>query len=413
MLKTKKITVFIFLLFFLTAGFFEPVFSKEKLEIDFFYSPTCPHCVKERAFLEQIKNNYSGVELKEFNIFEKKNLNLLKKIYEQYGIEKEMQGLIPLTLLGENYFFGYDSDEITGKKIEEYIQEYLKEGEGGGAIGNISFEQLKENIENMTTRVELREEIRLPIIGEINISSLSPLALSVIFGALDGFNACAMVVLGFLLAVLVATKMRKRVLLVGGTFILVSGIVYFLFISAWLNLFLALGGLGFITFLVGAIVIIFSIFLLKDYLHGVICKLCQVGVVKEGFFTKIEKKLFLKMEKLASSKASLPAMLLGVSVVAAGVNMVELVCSFGFPLAFTKILVSSSITGFYYYLYILIYIFFYMLDDLIIFLIALLSLRITQISEKYLKAVKLISGIFLLILGLLIIFKPELLVFVN
>ena len=166
------------------------------------------------------------------------------------------------------------------------------------------------------------------------------LALAVVLGALDGFNACAMVALGFLLAVLVATGIRKRVFLIGSVFILVSGMVYFLFISAWLNLFLVLENIKIITILVGFAVTLFAGFLLKDYFSGVVCKLCHVKPGKQGFFSRIEQKLFLKMQKLTTAEMSLPITLLGVAVVGAGINMVELVCSFGFPLVFTKILTS-------------------------------------------------------------------------
>ena len=208
-----------------------------------------------------------------------------------------------------------------------------------------------------------------------------------------------------------ATGIRQRVFIIGSVFILVSGIVYFLFISAWLNLFLVLENIKFITILVGLIVTFFAVFLLKDYFSGVVCKLCQVNPGKQSFFTRMEQKLFLRMQKLISSKMSLPLTILGVAVVAAGINMVELCCSFGFPLVFTKILTSWELSTLSYYSYLLVYILFYMLDDFIIFLIAVWTLRTTQASEKYLKAIKLISGILLLLLGLTILIKPELLMF--
>lgn len=117
------------------------------------------------------------------------------------------------------------------------------------------------------------------------------------------------------------------------------------------------------------------------------------------------------MEKIVNAQMPLPLILLGVAITAAGINLVELVCSLGFPLAFTKILTSSSLPIISYYFYLLVYILFYMIDDLIIFLLAVLFLRITQISERYLKAITLISSILLLILGLIIIFQPQILLF--
>ncbi len=385
----KKLIFLVLIGVFVLANF---SFAKEAaVEINFFYSKTCPHCAEEKKFLEELEKKYPEIEIKKLGLFERKNIDLLKKFYQGFNVPPEKQGYVPVTFVGENFFVGFSKK--TGKDIENCILELLER--------NSRQEPCKPT----------GEKISLPFVGEINISKFSPFALAVVLGTLDGFNACAMVALGFLLAVLIATGIRKRVFLIGGTFIFVSGIVYFLFISAWLNLFLVLEQLKIITYLVGIIIVLFSIFLLRDYFHGVICKLCQIEKEKENIFTRIERNLFKKMERISTSKMSLPLVLLGVATVAAGVNLVELVCSFGFPLAFTKVLASWQLPTFHYYFYLLIYVLFYMLDDFLIFIFAVLTLRITQVSKKYLKAIKLISGVFLLALGLIMIFCPELLIF--
>jgi hypothetical protein len=117
------------------------------------------------------------------------------------------------------------------------------------------------------------------------------------------------------------------------------------------------------------------------------------------------------MQDLTNSRLSLPIMLLGVAAVAAGINLVELVCSFGFPLAFTKILTSLGLSSWQHYFYILVYIIFYMLDDFLVFLIAVWTLRVTKVSQKYLKVITLVSAILLLIMGLAILIRPSLLTF--
>jgi len=382
---------YIFILLLLGVVFTAFNFVLAETEINFFYTRTCPHCAKEKKFLTEIEDKYPEIKINFLLLSEKKNIELLKNLYNDHQTPLEERGLIPVIFIGDGYFYGF-SEEI-GQNIEDCI------------IGLI------ENNSQKPCQPENSEKVSLPFIGDINITKFSPLVLAMILGGLDGFNACAMVALGFLLAVLVATGIRKRVFLIGGTFILVSGLVYFLFISAWLNLFLILERIKFITYLVGAVIVLFSVFLLRDYFKGVICKLCQTQTNKESIFTKLERKLFIKMEKFSTAEMSLPLILLGVAVVAAGVNLVEIVCSFGFPLAFTKILTNLNLPTLHYYFYLIIYIIFYMLDDFLIFLVAVLTLRITQISEKYLKVIKLVSGIFLLLLGLLMIFYPEILMF--
>ena len=358
------------------------LFLLKKQRFLFFYSQICPYCKAEKIFLEDLSKKYSEIEIKSLGVFEKENIEILGGFYEKYQVPKEKRGFVPITFIRDRYFLGF-SDEI-GKEIENFI------------LG-------------IETKEALPSKVKIPFLGKINVSKFSPLALAVILGTVDGFNACAMTALVFLLAVLIASGIRKRIFLIGGTFILVSGIVYFLFISAWLNLFACLANVKFITGFVGLIVIIFAIFLLKDYFHGIVCKICEIKPGKESIFVRIERKLFKKMERLSSKEIFLPTALLGIAVVAAGVNMVELCCSFGFPLVFTKILTSWNLSSLSYYFYILIYILFYMLDDFIIFLVAILTLRITSVSQRYLKTIKLISGILLLLLGLIMLIKPSIL----
>jgi len=368
--------------------------SQEKIEINFFFGKTCPHCAKEKAFLRNLGEQYPEIEIKEFDVAE--DSKLLENFYNQYEVSQEIWGLVPVTFVSERYFVGYGGDSPAGKEIENYVLKLLGENN-------------QEPNGNGTE--DERKTIKIPIIGEINLAGFSPLALSIVLGILDGFNACAMTALGFLLAVLISTGIRKKVFLIGGVFIFISGVVYFIILSAWLNLFLVLEQIKIITFIVGLVVILFSIILLREYFHGIVCKLCEIDPSKQSIFTKIEKKLFGRMKMLSTAEIPLLPLLLGVSVVAVGINLIELVCSFGFPLAFTKMLTNIGLEPLSYYFYISIYVLFYMIDDFLIFTVAVVALRKTNLSEKYLKAIKLISGIFLLAMGLALIFKPELLSF--
>ena len=356
----------------------------------FFYSPTCSACAKEKPFLDSLEAKYPELEIKRLAVFEKENAEFLKSFYQDYDVPLRVQGLVPITFIGERYFPGFSED--ISQEIEEEILVLLG-----------------EEMEPLPDNPDLLDTIKIPFLGEFKTHNFSPLLSAIVLGSLDGFNACAMVALGFLLAVLISTGVRKRVFLIGGTFILVSGMVYFVFIAAWLNLFLCLTHISFLTVLIGIIIILFSVFLLKDYFQGVICKLCQIEE-KENILTKFQGKLFEKIKRFSDPKISLPLMIGGVALVAAGVNMVELCCSFGFPLAFTKILTSWNLSTPSYYFYLLIYVIFYMLDDFLIFILAVSTLRITQASEKYLRIIKLISGILLFILGFLMLIKPELLI---
>lgn len=367
--------------------------DEELISVYFFYSRTCPHCGQEKVFLENLEKKYIEIEIKKFDTFEKDNIKLLKEMYENYQVAPEERGYIPITFIKERYFLGFQDQDISGKEIENYIISLINEK---SQVLPVEPSDLKE------------KTITIPFFGEIRMPN-SPLLLSVVLGFLDGFNACAMVALGFLLAVLIGTGKREKIFFIGGTFILVSGIVYFLFISAWLNLFLCLTHQKFITFLMGLVIVLFALFLLKDFFQKKICRICDVGQEKVNILTRFQRRLFEKMRKFSDGQMSLHLSLLGIAVVAVGVNMVELCCSFGFPLIFTKILSSWNLPIVSYYFYLLVYIIFYLLDDFLIFSFAVFTLKITRASDRYLRAIKLISGILLLILGLLMLIRPEIL----
>ncbi len=375
----------------------------QTVEIDLFYLPTCSHCHEEMDFLDELKADYPEIKVNKYSITEGGNTELMLKKYKDYNVPQDVWGLVPVTFFEKGiYIIGFER-KSTGPQIESYINQIIENKKDV----EINPPPEKEDIEDKTSIIDDKRKINIPFLGEIDTLNYPPLALSIILGIIDGFNPCAMTALCFLLASLIASGTRKRILLIGGTFIFVSGVVYFLFIAAWFKLFLALAYIKIITTVVGVMAIFFAFTILKEYYSGVICKLCEAEA-KKDFFSEAQKKLLLKMEKMTRAEVPIIVSLLSVAVIAAGVNMVELFCSMGFPAVFTKTLVELNLSTVSYYFYLLVYIFFYMLDDLIIFLIATATLRITQSSQKYLGIIKLISGILLLLMGIILLVKPEL-----
>ncbi len=248
------------------------------------------------------------------------------------------------------------------------------------------------------------QKIKIPILGEIDTSKTSLLTLTAIFGTLDGFNPCAMWILVVLISMLLSVKSRKKIALVGGIFIFAEGLLYFLFMAAWLNVFFALSFVSLIRILIGIFGIIFGIWRIRDFI------VWKPGVCKVTEETKSQEKILDRINKLLKP-AAIPATIIGVITIAFSVNLVEFLCSAGFPVMYTKILSSQGIGAIQYYLYLLLYVIFYMLDDLIVFGFAFFTLNRFGFSDKYNKYSTLIAGILILILGILLIFKPEILMF--
>ena len=189
--------------------------------------------------------------------------------------------------------------------------------------------------------------------------------------------------------------------MIGGTFILISGLVYYFFMAAWLNLYLIIGFLPILRFLVGGFAVIFGAINMKELFF-----------FKKGPSLTISKKakpkLFKKMRALINEK-SIFVSLIGVAVLAFTVNSVELLCTAGFPAIYTNILTINNLSSVQYYLYIGLYILMYMLDDFIVFTIAVYTLSSKKLTENQGKWLKFVSGAMLFILGLLLILKPNLL----
>jgi hypothetical protein len=228
------------------------------------------------------------------------------------------------------------------------------------------------------------ESLTLPILGTIQTANLSLPVLSVVLGFVDGFNPCAMWTLLFLISLLLGMKDRKRMWILGTTFIITSAFVYFLFLTAWLNFFLILGFVFWVRIVIGLVALGVGIYNLRDY-----------HLNKEGITH--ERKFILAFG--------------GIILLAFAVNLVELVCSAGLPAIYTQILSISNLSPGQHYSYILIYIFFFMIDDLVVFAIAMITLHAVGVQSKYARLSRLIGGILMLIIGALLLFKPEILMF--
>jgi thiol-disulfide isomerase/thioredoxin len=384
----KKFIIFLGVFLFLSSFFVFPAqAAQKKVDIDFFYSKYCPHCHKEKPFLEKLVREYPQIQLKEYEITSsQENRELFAKTAKKYNVDS---GAVPITFIGDNYVIGYESEQTTGKEIENYVIDAL----GGQKV-----------VDENKTKNTLKS-IRVPFLGSIDISKFSLPALTITLGTLDGFNPCSMWALFFLITLLLTSGSRKKLLLIGGVFILVSSISYFLFMTAWLNLFLVIGFYNFIRYLIALAAIVIGIWRIRDFIYF------KPGTCKvTGTEGKLHDKIARKMQDVLKP-STLIATIFGVALLALSVNLVEFFCSAGFPAVYTKILAQSQLSTMGHLFYIFIYVFFYMLDDLIVWLIALFTFNKIALSDKYAKWAALIGGVLMVILGVILVLKPAWLMF--
>jgi len=401
--KINKLILTVVLLF---TAFAVPVFAQDNVtsfnnpdneaDLYFFWANGCPHCSHEKDFLKELEQKYSVLEIHYLEVTrDEESIELLKKVGEKLNVN--ISG-VPFTVIGEQYFVGYN--EQTGVAIEEAVQCALQNG-CYDSVGNLITSGVPFSEPQKAKTIP--EKIDLPFIGEMETKNISLPALTIIIGALDGFNPCAMWVLLFLISLLLGMEDRKRMWILGSVFIVTSAFVYFLFMSAWLNLILFLGFIVWVRIIIGLVAIIGGGYSLKEYFTNkeAVCKV-----------TNNEKriKIFEKL-KAITQKQKLWIAVGGIILLAFAVNLVELICSAGLPAVYVQILTLTELPAWQYYAYLVLYIFVFMLDDLVVFFIAMKTLQIAGITTKYARASRLIGGIIMLIIGISLIFKPELLMF--
>ncbi|MFZ5438084.1 MAG: glutaredoxin family protein [Patescibacteria group bacterium] len=396
--------------------FAQPTLAQQpaaKITLYLFYGEGCPHCAKEKEFLErEVIKKFPNLEIKQYEIY--KNQNNSQLMYQTSLLLQADVGGVPFTVIGDQYVVGY-AEGITDRKIIDILTAYQTDASEYYDLVDqakvILLEQVKSpqpsvekppKIEATATTLNV-EKIKLPILGEINPQTFSLPIITILLAAVDGFNPCAMWTLLFLISLLLGMEDRKKMLILGGAFIFASATVYFLFLAAWLNLFLFLGVVSWVKLLVGLIALGAGGYYLYDFMvnkDGA----CQVtgGKEKSNFFNKLKQVI---------SNRSLLMAVLGIMVLAVSVNLIELVCSAGLPAIYTQILSLSGLSPIQYYFYLLLYILIFMLDDLLIFFLAMTTLRVTGIQGKYARFSHLIGGVLMLIIGLLLLFKPEWLMF--
>ena len=378
--------------------------SAKEITVNLFYSKTCPHCAAEKEFLEEYKNENENFKVRLFEVTEDEdNSKLLGDVKETLGVT---HNYVPYTVIGEYGLTGF-SDNIESQikhfiekyQTEEYSDLVSKVEDAGSAI-----ELDKDDLKDSEQESEIDEDsVTIPILGEKEKSKVSLPLASIVIGFIDGFNPCAMWVLIFLISMLLSVKDKKRRIGLGIIFLLASGFVYMLFMVAWLNIILSTIQIGIIQKLIGLVAIIGATWNLYSY-----NKTKNEDIGCEVTDENQRRRIMERIKKYVGEKSFILAAI-GLIGLAFSINLIEFACSAGWPVVFTEILALHDLSKLSYFMYILLYILFYMIDDIIIFVIAMVTLEITGISNKYNKYSHLIGGILMLIIGLLMIFKPSIL----
>lgn len=358
------------------VGKYYNIKNDEKVNIYLFYSKICPHCQKEEKYFETLKEKYQDkINIYTYEVTENKTNNEIMKSLKK-ELKENSQG-VPFTIIGSKTFLGYD--ESLNERIENTIESYLDEN---------------TKTDNTYT---------IPILGKIEAKNASIILIAIILGFIDGFNPCAMWILLLLINMCISIKDKKKMLIVCLTFIITSGIIYFLFMLG-IGFILDLTTISYIRNIIAILAIILGIYNLYTYLKTRKQTGCHV-VKKEK-----RKTIITKINNILNNKNTL-LMFGGTIILATSVSLVEMACSLGFPTIFLELLSINNIHSFLKVTYLLIYILFYLIDDIIVLFLSIKAFETKGISTKYNKYVHLIGGLIMILMGVLLIFKPEWIMF--
>jgi hypothetical protein len=355
-----------------------------------------------------MQNLYPNIVIKDFEVwYNNDNANLLRQTAKAYNIQSSG---VPVTIIGEKVFVGF-SEPIKEDIVKTVIECNAIQCINPSLIisGNISINKLKSRVgtgatTKKTEGIECTEKSKtvfIPWIGKLDTSEMSLPVMTLVIAGLDSFNPCAFFVLFSLLGILIHAQSRRKMLMTGGVFVFFSGFIYFLFMAAWLNLFLVMGQVSLITKIAGIIAVLIAVINIKDYF-----------LFKKGVSLTIpdsaKPKLFDRMRKLIKS-TSVVSILIGSAVLAIAANSYELLCTAGFPMVYTRILTLNKLSSASYYFYLVFYNMIYVIPLLTIVIIFTLTLGRRYLSERQGRILKLVSGIMMLGLGTILLLNPSLL----
>lgn len=371
--------------------------------VHFFWGSGCPHCKEEKRFLDEMKERYPQVKIVDYEVwYDENNAAILTKMAHAYGIKAAG---VPITFIGDHAVIGFS--EHAKKELSEFFAKcsrgacidpadrMIAKAPAVTAPYHTGTQSEGEGLEC----TEKRNTVYVPWIGNLDASQISLPVMTMVIAGLDSFNPCAFFVLFSLLGLLIHAQSRKKMFLIGSVFVFFSGFIYFLFMAAWLNLFLVMGQVHFITKIAGFVAVVIAAINIKDYF-----------LFKKGVSLTIpdhaKPKLFDRMRRLLKSTSAI-SILTGTVILAIAANAYELLCTAGFPMVFTRILTLKDLSLGWYYLFLILYNVIYVIPLTVIVVIFTITLGKRQLTERQGRFMKLLSGLMMLALGGILLVNPS------
>jgi len=349
----------------------------------FFWSLACPHCLEARPFIEAIPKSRPWVKLHALELTRHpENVRHYLALADQVGQPAQY---VPGLLFCGRMQTGWDDAATSGQALLAELDACRAAAKSGGALD--------------VARALPEPVFSVPLLGEVALDGTSLPLMTVLIAGLDAFNPCAFFVLLFLLSMLVHQHSRARMLAIGGVFVLVSGLMYFAFMAAWLNLFQMFGQLAWVTLAAGAVALAIGLVNVKDFFF--------FGRGVSLSIPESRKPAIYQRARAILAAGNVPAMLAATVLLAAAVNVYELLCTAGFPMVYTRLLTLQDLGPAEHYLYLALYNLVYVIPLAVIVGVFAFTLGARKLTEREGRLLKLMSGVMMLQLGMLLVWAPN------
>jgi len=356
-----------------------PPAHAEEPDVVVFWAEGCPYCEVELAFLDELSTEFPNLTVARYEVkHDESNRRLFVETMAALGLEATG---VPTTVMGARVWVGFDAE-----RAEDIHR----------AVAALS----RDDVEATTELVD-RSIIEVPLIGPIDVASHSLLASTAIIALVDGFNPCSLWVLSILLALVLNTRSRRRVLMVGLTFLAVTATLYGVYIVGFYSVLSYIGYVDWIRIGVAVLALAFGLLNVKDYF-----------AFRRGPSLTIadEKKpeIYRRMRALAVPDRPLVSVLGGTALLAVGVSLIETPCTAGFPVLWADLMAQSGVgsagAGLLFGVYMLVF----LVDELLVLAAAVIAMRVTKVTERHGRLLKLVGGMVMLTLAGVLVVAPEL-----
>ena len=355
--------------------------TDDTVRLVLFHGEGCPHCAAEREFLTDLQQREPRLQVLEYEVwYDEANQRLLLEEAQRLGFEPVG---VPVTIIGDRYWVGF-SDAIAVQ-----IEDEVAAGLAGADAGTSRDPPAADAV-----------VVDVPIVGVVELTSASLLVSTLVIGFVDGVNPCSLWALSVLLAILLHSGSRRRVLVVGSTFLAVTAGMYAVYLLGMYGAQAWIGDLVWVRLAVAALAAAFGVLHLKDFVafhRGVSLS------IPDGR----KPQLYSRMRAVSASETSVLTALVGTALLAVGVSLLETPCTAGLPLLWTGLLAAQDVPAGEAAALFAVYMLVFLLDELLVLTAAVVSMRALKLQERHGRLLKLVSGVLMLTLATVMVLAPQ------